>query len=89
MWTNIANEGPNFTWVVDAITNSTAVWVTDGSYNKEVAPLISGAGWILFCTRTKQRMYGSFYEVSPKAGPYRAELLGLLAVHILVAAIEQ
>ena len=89
MWTNIANEGPNFAWVVDAITNSTAVWVTDGSYNKEVAPLISGAGWILFCTRTKQQMYGSFYKASPKAGSYRAELLGLLAIYVLVAAIEQ
>ena len=34
-------------------------------------------------------MYGSFYEASLKAGSYRAELLGLLAIHILVAAIEQ
>ena len=89
MWANIVNEGADLTWVVEAITNSTAVWVTDGSYNKDVAPLISGAGWILFCTRTKQRLYGSFFEVSPNAGSYRAELLGLLAIHLLASAIEQ
>ena len=32
---------------------------------------------------------GSFFEVSLKAGSYRVELLGLLAIHILVSAIEQ
>jgi len=34
-------------------------------------------------------MYGSFFEVSPKAESYLAELLGLLAIHVLVAVIEQ
>ena len=63
--------------------------VTDGSYNKDVALLSSGAGWILYCTVTKQWLYGSFFEVSPRAGSYRAELLGLLAIHLLGSAFEQ
>ena len=29
------------------------------------------------------------FEVSPNAGSYRVELLGLLAIHLLVSAMEQ
>ena len=88
MWTNVKNEGPNLRWVVDAITNGTALWVTDGSYNRTVAPHTSGAGWLVYCTATKRKMTGFFYERSQRAGSYRAELLGLLAIHTLLAALE-
>ena len=88
MWNNIVNEGVDLCWVVDALTSGTAIWVTDGSFNRPIAPLVSGAGWIMYCTTTKQKLYGSFFERSPKAGSYRGELLGLLAIHTLVAAIE-
>ena len=42
MWSNVRNEGPNLQWVVHAITNGTALWVTDRSYNKTVAPHTMG-----------------------------------------------
>jgi hypothetical protein len=89
MWEEITNEGDGFQWILDAITGGTALWVTDGSYNKDVAPTVSGAGWMLYCTATGKRMYGSFYEASGSDGSYRGEILGLAAIHILVAAIEQ
>ena len=47
MWTDVTNEGPHMKWVVDAIRNGTAIWVTDGSYNRTLAPHISGAGWLI------------------------------------------
>jgi hypothetical protein len=31
---------------------------------------------------------GSFYELCNKAGSYHGELLGLLAIHLLILAIE-
>ena len=58
------------------------MWVTDGSYNRELAPSVSGAGWVLYCTHCGKKLFGSFAEFSPKAGSYCAELLGLLAIHI-------
>ena len=88
MWSNIVNKGGDLDWAVDALKNGTAIWVTDGSYIKEVAPDISGVGCILYCTRTTHRLYGSFAEKSPYAGSYRGELLGLLAIHTLARAIE-
>ena len=89
MWSNIVNEGADLTWVTEAISTSSAVWVPNGLYNKDIATLVSGAGWILYCRRTKQRLYGSFFEVSPNAGSYRAELLGILVIYLLVFAIEK
>ena len=89
MWTNIVNEGRDLRWVEAAMRNGTVIWVTDGSYNRKAAPHVSGAGWMLHCTASGRRLFGSFYERSPNAGSYRAELLGLLAIHVLVAALEE
>ena len=89
MWSNICNEGKDLRWVVEAVANGTAIWVTDGSYNREVAPHVSGAGWLVYCTRCGKKLFGYFSERSPHAGSYRAELLGLLAIHIFLAALEQ
>ena len=60
MWTNISNEGADISWVTKSMETGTAIWVTDGLFMKEVAPTISGAGWIMICTRTKLRLCGSF-----------------------------
>ena len=59
-----------------------------GPYHRDKAPLISGAGWILSCFRTKRQITGSFYEKSNAANSYRGELLGLHALHVLLHAIE-
>ena len=48
MWSDINNEGKDLRWVVQAIASGTAIWATDGSYNRELAPSVSGAGWVLY-----------------------------------------
>jgi hypothetical protein len=65
------------------------VFVTDGSYNRGIRRDIDGARWLIFCkTRKSIILRGSFYERNAKAGSYRAELLGLLAIHTFLLAIE-
>ena len=64
MWSNIINEGHSLVWVIGALKNRMTVWVTDGSYIKEVAPLISWANWIVYSTVTKLKMYESFSKRS-------------------------
>jgi hypothetical protein len=44
MWTNITSEGTNVQWVVDALYNVTANWVTYGSYNIKTSPTVIGVG---------------------------------------------
>ena len=58
IWTNISNEGPGLSWVIKSMTNGSAVWVTYGSYMKEITPTISVAWWILLCTQSGFRIFG-------------------------------
>ena len=75
--------------VVEAISNGTAVYVTDGSYMRTLAPDIDGAGWVIYChTRKRILLRGSMSERNAMAGSYRGELLGLLAIHLWVSAVE-
>ncbi|MGB2419943.1 MAG: hypothetical protein ACPH9Z_07405, partial [Luminiphilus sp.] len=68
MWQNVGNDDNSLDWLVAAIERGTTIWVTDGSYNKDIAPNISGAGWVIYCTETKKHLYGNFYEQSTSAG---------------------
>jgi hypothetical protein len=63
--------------------------MTDGSYDKEKAKDVSRSGWILFCTKTRRTIRGSFYKISPKAGSFRGELLGLVAICMLALAVAR
>ena len=76
-------------WLKEGMLNGTLVWCSDGSYKRKTAPEVSGAGWIVECTKTGSRMEGSFYEVSDSANSYRAEQLGICAVHQLMQALSK
>ena len=76
--------------LVDLIADGTAVLVADGSYSRKIRSDIDGAGWMIDCrVRRKVVFKGSFYEWCGNAGSCRGELLGLLAVHLMVLAVEQ
>ena len=62
--------------------------VTDGSYIKEHYPDLCSAAFILECSKRRGRLVGAFAEASAAANAYRGELLGLMAVHLLLLAVE-
>ncbi len=62
--------------------------MTDGSYIKELYPELCAAAFVLECTKGRGRMAGAFAEASAAANAYRWELLGLMAVHLLLLAVE-
>ena len=66
--------------VAECLTNRTLVCVTDGSYQKEKAPNLCSAGWIMACKETGRRISGLLVEESPKAGSHRGEMLCILAI---------
>lgn len=75
---------------MDAVAGGSAILVTDGSYSRKIRSEIDGAGWMIYCKVRKKVVFrGSTAELCTKAGSYRGELLGLLAVHLLVLAIEK
>jgi hypothetical protein len=89
MWEHIRLFGP-MALLAQAFRNGTAVCVTDGSFNPKLNKRTSGAGWLIYCTAEERILVeGSFAEDHEKAGSYRGELLGLLALHLFVSAVQQ
>ncbi len=64
------------------------VVVTDGSYIKEHYPDLCSVAFMLECTQGWGQLVGAFAEASAAANAYRGELLGLMAVHLLLLAVE-
>jgi hypothetical protein len=89
MWDYIQEGKTDVSWVSIALTAGTFINVTNGSYDRIRTGTVSGAGWIICCTTTKKLLRGSIYETSPKAGSYRGELLGLVALHTMIVAVAK
>jgi hypothetical protein len=92
MWEGIedgqATKG-DLSWLVQGMKSDSLLWVTDGSYDRKRAPVLSGVGWIIFCQHTGKHLVGSFWEKSSSASSYRAELLGLCSLHLLAQALSK
>ncbi len=89
MWENIHEGGIDVEWIKEAITEGSFLGVTDGSYDTERTKTVSGSGWVICCTKTRRLLRGSFFKILPKAGSYRGELLGLVALHTIVTAVAK
>ena len=62
--------------------------VTDGSYIKEHHPDLCLAVFVLECTKGGGHLVRAFAKASAAANAYRGELLGLMAIHLLLLAVE-
>jgi hypothetical protein len=89
IWEEVKEGDTDVDWIRDALTNGTFVGVTDGSYNREKPKKVCRSGWIMVCTTSRCTLRGSFFEISTKAGLYRGEMLGLVALHTIVTAVAQ
>ena len=76
-------------WIVDGLRNGSLIWTTDGSYDRKKAVNLCGVGWMIFCTATGFCVTGTFCERSTSASSYRAELLGLCALHLFAWALAE
>lgn len=72
-------------WLAFALQQGTAITVTDGSYNRNLAPDVSDARWLITRTARHKLLGGWFYEQPNKASSYWVELLGAVATHLLAA----
>jgi hypothetical protein len=87
LWENLTLRGDT-SWLAEAIDDNSLVTVTDGSYIKEMYPHINSAAFVFECTKGRGRLWGSFVEHTPDAGSYRGELLGLMAIHLILRAVN-
>ncbi len=76
------------TWLAVAIADNSLVAVTDGSYMKEIYPHINLAAFVFECSKGRGHLRGSFVEHTPDAGSYWGELLGLMAIHLILRGVN-
>ncbi len=76
-------------WLSLANSTGTLVAVTDGSYIRELYPNPCSAAFVLECSKGHGRVVGSFSEVLLVANAYRGELLGLMAIHLILLSINK
>jgi hypothetical protein len=79
----------NLTWIAEGMTNGTLIWMTDRSYDRKKAAYLSGVRWIIFCSQTGMHISRNFWEQSLTGSSFRAEMLGLCALHLLARAISE
>ncbi len=61
----------------------------DGSYIRELFPNVCSAAFILECSKGQGRIFGAFTEASCGANAYRGELLGLMAIHLIIVSVNK
>ncbi len=92
MWDGVKDSQAtkhDLSWLIQGMVTNSLFWVTDGSYDRKGAPVTSGVRWIIFCQTTGKHLVGSFWEKSPSASLYRAELLGLCLLHLVALALSE
>ena len=88
MWRKMKITGGT-AWMYDAIADKSLIGVTDGSFIQDFCPTICSAAVVLECTKGRGRLVLSFAEQSPTASAFHGELLGLLALHLLLLSFNK
>ena len=88
LWKDMSITG-GVDWIAEAIEDGTLLTVTDGSYIRELHPHLCSAAFILECTKGRGQIIGYFSEATLAANAYRGELLGLMAIHLLLLSVNK
>ena len=88
IWDSLSLTGDD-NWLLEAIEEGTCVVVTDGSYIKKLFLDVCSAAFVLECSRGRGSIVGSFDEQSSVACAYRVELLGPMAIHLILLAANR
>ncbi len=88
LWEHMKVAG-GVTWVHESIAQGTLIAVTDGSYIRELFPHICLAAFVLECSHRCGRIFRSFSESLRVANACRGELLGLMAIHLILLSVNK
>ena len=88
LWENLRIVGPS-DWLMTAIEQGTCIGVTDGSYMREMLRDVCSAAFFFENEDRSCQLVGSFAESSDAANAFRGELLGLMALHLILLAVNK
>jgi hypothetical protein len=87
LWDDLKVTGGT-SWIAKVIAKGTLLAVADGLYISKQHPDLCTAAFILECTRHRGMLVGLFPEASKAANAFQGELLGLMAIHLLLLAVN-
>ena len=76
-------------WIEKAISNRSCVAVTNGYYMRELYPNVCSTALIFECTNGTGRLIGSFPETTVSENEYLGDILGLMAIHLILRSINE
>jgi hypothetical protein len=76
-------------WLITAIGTNSCIAVADGSYMREITNTVCSTAFFFENTVRSCKVVGAFPEQSETANAYREELLGLMAIHLLLLAVNK
>jgi len=88
LWEHVTVTGGT-EWIHLSIHDGSLVAVTDGSYIRELYPKLCSAAFVIECANGRGRIVGSFSERLKVANAYRGELLGLMAIHLMLLSVNK
>jgi hypothetical protein len=88
MWQDMRLTGDDG-WLEDAIRKNTLVAVRDGSYMQALHLNINSCAFILERTQRGGRFTGAFLEQTITVCSYHGELLGLMAIHLILLSVNR
>ena len=88
LWDDLRLEGDT-SWLAESLQRGSLTAVADGSYMRDLHPHLCSAAFIFECSQSGQRLVGSLAEHSISANAFRGELLGLLAIHLILLSINK
>jgi hypothetical protein len=88
LWEHMSVSGET-AWVDKSILKGTLVAVADRSYIRELFPNLCSATFVLECSKGRRRVVGLFSEALIVANAYCMELLGLMAIHLILLSINK
>lgn len=88
MWNAIQLVG-DMNWLAEAIEAGDCIAVTDGSFIREITTEVCSCAFFFENTDRTCKLVGAFPECSETANAYRGELLGLMAIHLILLAVNK
>ena len=85
LWASLEYDGDG-SWILAGMLAESLIIIHDGSYMKEISPIISSAATMIYCTIAKARCKCTWTETSTSAGSYRGEILGGVMTQLLLHA---
>jgi hypothetical protein len=88
LWEYMSGKGET-DWIAQAIIARSLVAVMDGSNTRQIYPQLCSAAFVLECAHGRGQLIGLFNEASKAANAYRGELLGLMAIHLILVSVNR